>query len=278
MPTAADPADRPALGSPALRWGRDDRRDGVRRRRFDVEHGGRTVPGLLWTPDRSDGTSGADAFGAPPPLALVGHGGSGHKDEEHVRALARRLVRHHGLAAAAIDGPVHGDRRGEPGAAPGLVLLEFAQAWSADGEAMTDAMVADWRGTVDALQGAGVVAPGAVGWWGLSLGTILGLPFVAADRRVEAAVLGLMGLTGPTRERIERDAGAVRCPVLFLVQWGDTLFPRDDALALFDALATSDKQLHAHPGGHGDVPAEAFAASAEFLAGHLGAAGGDGAP
>lgn len=277
MPTAAQPADRsvtparPDVGDPALRWSDGDRRrDGVRRRRFDVGHHGRTVPGLLWTPDGGDGA-------APRPLVLVGHGGSGHKGEEHVRALARRLVRHHGLAAAAIDGPVHGDRRAEPDAPPELVLLEFAQAWAADGEAMTDAMVADWRATVDALQLAGIAAPGPLGWWGVSLGTILGLPLVAAEARVGVAVLGLMGLTGPTRDRIERDAAAVRCPVLFLLQWDDTLFPRSDALALFDALGTPDKRLHAHPGDHGGLPAEAFAASAGFLAEHLRVTGTDGA-
>ena len=249
----------------ALRWtGEDGLHRGVRRRGFVLDRGGRRVPGLLWTPP--------DAV-APTPLVLIGHGGSGHKGQDYVRTLARRMVLDHGMAAAAIDGPVHGDRRPEAGAPPGLVLLEFAQVWATDGEAMTDAMVADWQATVGALQGARVAAPGPVGWWGVSLGTILGLPFVVADGRVQVAVLGLMGLTGPTRDRIGRDAAAVRCPVLFLLQWDDTLFSRADALALFDALATSDKRLHAHPGGHGALPAEAFATSAAFLAERLRAAG-----
>ena len=250
-------ADRPTV--PA--WsGEDGVHQGVRRRGFEIVRDGRVVPGLLWT--------APDAAG-PTPLVLIGHGGSGHKGQDYVRTLARRAVLRHGLAAAAIDGPVHGDRRPQPGAPPGLVLLEFAQLWAGDGEAMTDAMVADWRATIDALQALPELGPAPVAWWGLSLGTILGLPLVAVEGRIAAAVLGLMGLTGPTRARIERDAARVRCPVLFLVQWDDQLFPRHHALALFGALGSPDKRLHAHPGGHGEVPVEEYEASTDFLAARL---------
>ena len=103
------------------------------------------------------------------------------------------------------------------------------------------------------------------------MGTILGLPLVAAEPRIAVAVLGLMGLTGPTRSRIAADAPNVRCPVLFLMQWNDELFPRERLADLFDALGSTDKRLHAHPGKHGDVPAEEFEASEAFLARHLGA-------
>jgi hypothetical protein len=41
---------------------------------------------------------------------------------------------------------------------------------------------------------------------------------------------------------------------LFLQQWDDELFSRDDCLALFDLLASEDKTLHANPGGHLGVP------------------------
>ncbi len=231
----------------------------VRRRRFDVVHAARTVPGLLWTPP--------DAAGARP-LVLVGHGGSHSKRQDYVVSLARTLAGGHAMAVAAIDGPVHGDRRHD-GAEGTLVFLEFAQAWAGD-PTLTDAMVGDWRATLQALRSLPEVGDGPVGWWGLSMGTILGLPLVAAEERIEAAVLGLMGLTGPTRARIEADAPKVRCPVLFLVQWDDELFPRADGFALFDALGSADKRLHAYGGGHGAVPDEGLAATVAFLVRQLG--------
>jgi dienelactone hydrolase len=215
---------------------------------------------LLWTPPDAEGTR---------PLVLIGHGASGSKREQYVVALGRRLVRHLGYAAAAIDGPVHGDRSPSSGPVPDMPFFQFGQLWSSD-DTMTDAIVADWKATLDALQSEPDIGVGPVGYWGLSMGTILGLPLVAAEPRITAAVLGLMGLTGPTRSRIGADAPNVGCPVLFLMQWHDELFPREKVYELFDLLGTSDKRLHAHPGKHGDVPLEEFDFSERFLALHLG--------
>ncbi len=250
------------MASPPLRILTDSstERSGVRWRRFDLSRDGRRIPGILWTPAGATG---------PHRLVLLGHGASGNKSQDYVESMAKRLVRHKGLAAAAIDGPVHGDRRLEGAEADSSeVFLHFAQVWSSD-DTMTDEMVQDYQATVDALQDLEDIGVGPVGWWGLSMGTILGLPFVAADTRVAAAVLGCMGMTGPTRARIQADAPKISCPVLFLVQWDDELFARDTAFALFDAIASQDKRLHASVGRHGSVPPEEFAASEEFLAGRL---------
>jgi dienelactone hydrolase len=235
---------------------------GLLERRFDVRRDGRLVPGILWTPA---------AGGRPSPLVLLGHGGSGSKREGYVVKMGRHLAAAHGVAAAAIDGPVHGDRRPDPDAPQDLVVVQFAQLWANDGEAMTDAMVADWQAVLDRLLTLDGVRPDACGWWGLSMGTIIGLPLVAREPRIHAAVLGLMGMTGPTRARIERDAPAVRCPTLFLAQWSDAVFPLGSAIELFEAIGSRDKRFYAHAGGHGDVPAEAFALSARFLAERLAA-------
>jgi dienelactone hydrolase len=242
-----------------LDWLDDHESEQVRERRFDLLRGERRVPGVLWTPA---GVAG------PRPLVLLGHGASGSKRQDYVLSMGRRFVRHHGFAAAAVDGPVHGDRRDPAKPAGQRVFLDFAQVWSSDA-AMTDEMVADYVGVLDALQALDDVGIGAVGWWGLSMGTILGLPLVAAEPRVRACVLGLMGMTGPTQERIRADAPRVTCPLLFLVQWDDELFSREAAFELFDAFGSADKRLHATPGSHGAVTEEEWEASESFLARYL---------
>lgn len=222
----------------------------------------REIPGLLWTPAGAARTR---------PLVLIGHGAGSTKRDPRVVSLARRLVRHHSFAAAAIDGPVHGDRRADRGVDGALMFLDFAQLWAADAS-MADEMLADWMATVDALSELEGVGEGPVGWWGLSMGTIIGVPLLAADSRIEVAVLGLMGTRAPSeefRKRIVEDARHVSCPVLFLVQWDDELMRRDDVLALFDEIGSADKTLHAHPGGHVDVPVEEMDASERFLVTHL---------
>ncbi|MHB8681058.1 MAG: dienelactone hydrolase family protein [Acidimicrobiales bacterium] len=237
----------------------DVRAKGVRERRFDIERDGRTVPAMLWTPESGEG---------PRPLVLVGHGAAQTKSEPYVVALARMLVRHHDMAVVAIDGPVHGDRRSDGSIDGTLMFLEFGQRWHAD-PGLTDDMVGDWRAVLDTVHELPEVGGGPVGYWGLSMGTIIGLPLVAAEPRISVAVLGLMGVSGPTKDRLVADAARLTCPVLFLLQWDDDLFPRDRVLALFDALGTKDKRLHANPGAHSAVPPDEFRATATFLAEHL---------
>jgi fermentation-respiration switch protein FrsA (DUF1100 family) len=65
-------------------------------------------------------------------------------------------------------------------------------------------------------------------------------------------------------------AAKVTVPVRFLLQWDDAWVPRDQAMALFDALASTDKTLHANPGGHGEIPAHETDDALRFFARHLG--------
>jgi hypothetical protein len=106
---------------------------------------------------------------------------------------------------------------------------------------------------------------GPVGYWGVSLGCVTGVPFVAAEPRVRAAVLGLGGA-----EVSAEAAGRITVPVEFLLQWDDERVPLIQGLALFGALASAEKTLHANPGGHGEVPAFETDSALRFFARHLG--------
>ncbi len=225
---------------------------------FTVQVEDRTVPVALWEPSEAKG---------PVPLVLIGHGGNGHKKQDYVAAVARGLVKHHGIAAAAIDGPVHGARRNDRDAA--ALAREFGEVWNLEG--VNSAMNADWSGTLDHLVATGRFDANRIGYWGLSMGTMFGLPFVASEPRVKAAVLGLMG-THRSRlgGRLAFDATRITSiPVLFLMQWDDELIPRDEAIDLFDRISTRDKRLSAHPGKHVDVPADVMRGSQDFLAKRL---------
>lgn len=237
---------------------------GVTERGFIVERAGDRIPGILWSP--------ADTSG-PAPLVLMGHGGQGEKRNPNGLALARRFVRRHGIAVAAIDAIDHGERGPitaveDPAGHPDYIAL-----WKRPDT--FDRMVADWQATLDALIGLPDIDGGRVGYWGLSMGTMLGLPFVAAEPRIKAAVLGLCGFTGPSAirgrfgERHRADAPRITCPTLFVVQWDDERFGRDGAFELFDLLGTKDKRLHAYPGLHAEVPPEGTDATREFLAARL---------
>lgn len=233
----------------------------VRRRPLAVERAGGTVPATLWLP--SDGAG-------PWPAVLVGHGAGGHKEAPIVTRAARQLTTA-GCAALSIDLPYHGDRT--PPDEVGLSAAQRRQRLGLDGwrernAAATLQAVDDWRAALDAAQALPGVVSGPAGYFGLSLGTRSGLPLVAAEDRIVAAVLGLFGYSGGGGA-VADAAREVTVPVLFLVQWDDELYPRDDGLALFDLLASERKILHANPGRHLDVPAGEFAGALTFVARHL---------
>lgn len=225
-------------------------------RGFTLDRDGRTLPGVFWCP--------VDASG-PAPVVLMGHGGSGHKRNERMTMLGEMFAGEYGWCAAAIDGPVHGDRgtvidAGDP---------QYRAMWKrAD---VVDEMIGDWQATLTALSDLDEVDGTRAAYWGLSMGTMFGLPYVASDDRLTAAVLGKAGMIGSSVERsgidvhFETYAPRVTLPVLFTMQWDDAQFLRPGQLDLFDRIGSTDKRLHAYPGGHAENGPEAFVAQAEFL-------------
>ncbi|MGW2024706.1 dienelactone hydrolase family protein [Streptomyces decoyicus] len=222
------------------------------------------IPGVLWTPEGAAGTR---------PLILMGHGGGQHKKAPGTLARAHRFVTECDFAVVAVDVPGHGDRP----------MDEEYHRIATENQARVDAgedvapliagfqalvarqTVPEWRAVLDAVQQLEHVGAGPVGYWGVSLGCGLGVPFVAAEPRVRAASLGLGGAPASAEA-----AARITVPVEFLVQWDDERVPRAQSLALFDALASTEKTLHANPGKHGEIPSFQLDNTLRFFARHLG--------
>jgi dienelactone hydrolase len=179
--------------------------------------------------------------------------------------LGRMFATDYGWCAAAIDGPVHGER----GTVTDASDPAYRQMWQRP--EIVQEMLDDWKATLDALSSLGDVDQTRVGYWGVSMGTMFGLPYVASDTRVRAAVLGKAGMSGSSVQRSGIDtyfktfAPRVTIPVLFVMQWDDERFHRQGQLELFDQLGAHDKRLHAYPGQHVDNGPEAFEVEAAFL-------------
>ena len=233
---------------------------GTLERAFNVERAGSFIPGILWRPNTVKG---------PTPLVLLGHGGGGHKRNERIVALGQMFSEDYGWCAAAIDGPVHGDR----GPVTQATDPAYAEMWQSDNPVR--GMIDDWKAVLDSLTDLEQVDPTRIGYWCVSMGTMFGLPFVAGEKRVQAAVLGKAGMTGTsvTRSNIaplfERFAPLVTQPILFTMQWDDERFERAGQFDLYDRIGSTDKRLHAYPGVHVENGPEAFEVQAAFLQRYL---------
>ena len=237
--------------------------DGVVERDFRIGD----VPGVLWSaPSASPGT----------PLVLMGHGGGLHKRSAGLVARARDAVVRDGFTVAAIDAPGHGDR---PRSAEDQHWVDAMLAERAAGRSMgatisayngslADRAVPEWRATIDALQELPEIGPDApIGYSGMTLASAIGIPLVAADSRITAAIFGGVFVY----DAIVSAARQITIPIEFLLPWNDDEIDRESGLALFDEFGSQDKTLHAFPGSHFTVPVERI--DTRFFARHLGRKG-----
>ena len=226
-------------------------------RDFTVQVDGRTVPA----------SRGSRASASSPcPVVLIGHGGTfggtGHKRAEGQVRLARLLSERHGVAAAAIDMPGAGERpeaAAEAKRREGMSIEDaLRDLWTAESIANT---IADWKGAIAYLQDELGLGDAPLGYWGLSGGTMFGLPLVASEPRITVAVLGLNGAVPMMMQHVPK----VRCRVLYIHNLDDQFGATETGLELFGVLGTDDKRFHAFPGGHGNIPPDEIEYCAFFL-------------
>ena len=222
------------------------------------------VPGTVWTPVHHLG---------PIPLVLLGHGGSGHRHSERIMSMATHFTGA-GYAAAAIDGPFHGERVESP-----LTPAEYQARIAAEGiDAVLDRMAGDWVATAGHLVDAGIADASRLAYVGLSMGSRYGLPAAAAlGTALRCLVLGKFGLQSTADlnpalqapDRARSDASRITAPVFFHLQWDDEIFPRAGQFDLFDAFASAEKELHAFTGPHARTPEHAPGLWQAFVRRHL---------
>ncbi|MGK4584214.1 alpha/beta hydrolase [Kitasatospora sp. HPMI-4] len=222
------------------------------------------IPGVLWSP-----ASGTDRA----PLVLMGHGGGQHKKHPAMAGRAR-LLTGCGFHVAVIDAPGHGDRPRTEHDEQDIAELRKAQA-AGEPEGpivvrynarLAEVAVPEWQATLDALQELPEIGTdGPVGYVGIGLGTAIGLPLVAVEPRITAAVFGMHW-----PDALVEKAKQITVPVEFAMQWDNERIPREASLALFDAFASKEKTLHANAGKHFDMPRFEADSAARFFARHLG--------
>jgi hypothetical protein len=219
------------------------------------------VPGVLWSP------------GTAAPLALLFHGGSGHKRSERHLRMGRWLASRAGLAVIAIDGPYHGDRVSSP-----MEPSVYQQLIADEGiERVTARMTGDWLDATSALAAEGLADDADVSVFAMSMGVRFGLPVAAAvGSRLRCAVLGKFGISQAeplnpglcAPDLMMTAARAISAPVLYHVQWDDAIFPRAGQFELFGALASADKSLFARSGPHAAASRDDETSWREFIGRH----------
>ena len=230
----------------------------IERHLFRLHVGDAVVPSVLLLP--------AGASRAVP-AALLLHGYSSRKErmaDTMGRALAAR-----GVAALAIDLPLHGDRDAPLQRQSLLNPLALVRHWRL--------ALAECAAALDCLADHERYDASRLAIVGYSLGAFVGVTAAARDARVRAVVLAAAGdlpLGTPLERLVRRIADPLRAvrkltgrPLLMAHgRFDRTVAPRD-AQRLFDA-AGEPKEMRWWNAGH-ILPAEAVENAAEWLARQL---------
>jgi len=221
------------------------------------------VTAALWTPEHAvPGT----------PLVLLGHGGGRqHRHHPGMEGRARRL-NDVGFRAVALDVQGHGPRPRTPQDEEEVEALHAARRAHEDVAPIVERYNADlarrtvpeWRALLKGLLALPEIGEAPVGYWGITLGTAIGVPLVAAEPLVRAAVLGLFWPS-----TLLEAARQITVPIELDMQWDDEQMPREGSLALFDAFASTEKSLHVNAGKHMDMPRFEADSAVRFFERHL---------
>ena len=212
------------------------------------------TPGRLWLPDGEEG---------PFPLVLIQHPGMGSKDDAIVSGPARAWATTHRWACLGLDAPGHGERAV---ADPFAALQDPEQA-----AAMAAQFAGEVHDAIDALAERYPVDTGRLGYYGYSLGAMLGIPAVAGDGRFRAAVFAAAGtgpLSGPAEGPGSHLPALANVAVRVIAKERDEVVAPEATVELYGAVP-GEKDLVTLPGGHFAIDDDVVGAAEEWLVGQL---------
>jgi len=129
--------------------------------------------------------------------------------------------------------------------------------------------VPEWRALQAGLLALPEIGEAPVGYWGITLGTAVGVPLIAAEPLIRAAALGLFWPS-----TLLDAARRVTIPVELAFQRDDEEIPFAGGLELYDALGSAEKSLHVNAGRHMAFPRFEADSAVRFFERHLGGVDG----
>jgi predicted alpha/beta hydrolase len=200
------------------------------------------------------------ATATPRGLVLLGHGLGVDRYDRTVLVPAEVLAVEHEAAVLVPEIPLHGVRDAFPND-PAGVVSRWQGFWASGGSAI---ICAELRAMLRWAEDAFADLP--VAYFGLSLGTQYGLPFLSQTPEVRSAVLGLFGSQPlPKTPLMNRHAPAVRCPVYFVQKLDDELHSVSSSNHLFSTLGSAKKILDSTPGAHRETSMATLRRACRFL-------------
>lgn len=189
---------------------------------------------------------------------VVLHGARGHRRVPYVRGAAKRWARD-GLVVLALDAPYHGDRALDQ--TPDL----------ARNEPFLSQTVGDLRRLCSAIEDDTRFEGLPLGYLGFSMGVLVGVPFMAAESRVQVGVFAVGGATGTGTTDPASYAPLIgERPVLLVAADRDQFFDPAATRSLYESFPTS-KEMLLFPGTHGvwSHPGRRYRTMFEFFRAHL---------
>lgn len=187
------------------------------------------------------------------PAVLLQYGSGGNKNTNYIVAMGEHFAAH-GFVVLTIDVPNRGERHRKEDAGGGSMWVKLLSS----GGTLQQTM-GDYSRAVDYLTSRPDVDQERIGYAGISLGAITGIPFVAHDSRIKAvaSIVGGGNLLGMFKVPVSKDALAVAAqidpfyhvgliaprPLLLLNVTHDQLIPRFFSESLHRAAGDTAKKV-----------------------------------